>query len=111
MEGNEGALRYFTIYRDDKFYVPGHFVAVLVESVGHKPIQTQGTGFKTASAKALVSFKVAYPNDRFNQGMVVWVEADVTKMAWFGSEYHYSISNGPKFALLPEELVKMVTRE
>ena len=109
MEATDCARKFFEVDGDARFYVPGRFVAVSVENF-NRSVQTQGTGFKTIARKGLVPLVVVYPNERYWPGMTVWVESDVTKMVWASGDCQYTLPNGPKFGLLPEELVRMVTR-
>jgi hypothetical protein len=109
MEGSEGALKFMSTSLDAQLYVPGRFVAVSVDNI-NKPMQTQGHGFKTAVRNGLVPLKVVYPNERYSPDMTVWVEAGATKLPWAGGDYQFTIGDGPRFALLPEDYVRLVTR-
>lgn len=105
----DGPRNHFENYCHDAPYVPGRSVACAVDNI-NKPIQTQGQGFRTAVRNGLVPLKVLYGNERYSPGMTVWIESGATKLPWAGGEYQFSLPDGPKFVLIPEDFVRLVTK-
>lgn len=90
-------------------YVPGRFVACSVENI-NRPIQTQGTGFKTAVRNGLVPLKVIYGNERYSPNLTVWIESLATKLPWADGDHQFSMGkDDPKFVLVPEDQIRLVT--